>query len=193
MAGVPEDRDIESLRSRLRALLEGRQTAPYELASERICAALLSLEEIKRSTRIAAFWPIRGEADIRPALRALLERSVRIFLPRIDGSDLSFVETRDLDPAQMLHGNYGIPHPPGDASALESMDCVVVPGLGFDASCNRLGRGKGIYDRALSAQDSTLIRIGVGFSDQIVEEGLEAHAHDVSMHVVVTEQKIYRP
>jgi len=189
---TPPAQNIRALRTYLRALLTGRTDKSFEAASAQICRALLGLPELESAIRVAAFWPVHGEADIRPALLALMERNTLIYLPRMEGLELHFVPIDSLNSSKLSLNSHGIPEPRGESVPLSSLDCVLVPALGFDASCNRLGRGKGFYDRALSTQDLQPVRIGVGFSDQIVEEGLEPNAHDVPMHLVVTEQKIYR-
>ncbi len=169
-----------------------RSKEHFQDASDVICRNILSLSEIQKASHVAAFWPIQGEADIRPSLSHLMKSGTRIYLPQIEGSELNFISIDSLNPETLEIGAYGIPAPTGASVPLSAIDCVLVPGLGFDKDGNRLGKGKGFYDRALSLEDSGPFRIGVGFSDQIVEEGIETLAHDVPMHLVVTEEHIYR-
>ena len=66
---------------------------------------------------------------------------------------------------------------------------ILVPGLGFTADGERLGRGKGFYDRYL--ENSKPIKIGVAFEIQI-ERNLPVDPHDMKMDFVVTDKNIYR-
>lgn len=66
---------------------------------------------------------------------------------------------------------------------------IIVPGLGFTKDGVRLGRGKGFYDRYL--EDSSVIKIGIGFQMQIIEH-IPTEPHDVRMDFVVTDQKIFK-
>jgi len=74
-------------------------------------------------------------------------------------------------------------------------DCVIVPLLGFDAVCNRIGYGKGYYDRFLSTLLSEAeIKphlVGLAFQCQFVEEGIHTEAHDIRLDVVITEDGCY--
>ena len=54
--------------------------------------------------------------------------------------------------------------------ALDLIDLVVVPGLGFSESGHRIGRGMGFYDRFLAQPDFNGIACGLAFSDQVVED-----------------------
>lgn len=74
---------------------------------------------------------------------------------------------------------------------LASIDAVVVPGLVFDESCHRLGRGAGVYDRFLAALDPSTRRIGVVPDARVVPQ-LPADSHDIPMHMVVTERRVIR-
>jgi 5-formyltetrahydrofolate cyclo-ligase len=183
---------VTELRIRLKSILKQRLPERHEHESLEICTKVINLPELQNISRVAAYWPVKGEVNICPALSHLLQQGVQVFLPRIDGQDLVFVESQSLDPQEMHQGPYGIPYPNGVEQPLSSMDCILVPGLGFDRHCNRLGRGGGFYDRALSGKVSCPNRIGVGFSDQIVEEGLDPRSHDVPMQIIVTDKEIYR-
>jgi 5-formyltetrahydrofolate cyclo-ligase len=100
----------------------------------------------------------------------------RVAVPRIEGDDIRFL----LMPAEARHlarDTWGIPVPGADwpALALARADRVLVaaPGLAFDREGNRLGRGKGYYDRFLAHARSEipgLTVIGVCLSEQLVTE-----------------------
>ena len=172
--------------------MQTRERELHQQLSLHISKGLTKVPELLAAAKIAAYWPIKGEVDIRPALETFQANGTEIYLPRVRGVNLEFIATPDLRLKDAPKGPFGIPCPDGEPQPLSSVDCVLVPALGFDPEGNRLGRGKGYYDRALGTLNSTPIRIGVGFSDQIVEEGLNPLPHDVQMHLVVTEKTIYR-
>jgi 5-formyltetrahydrofolate cyclo-ligase len=66
---------------------------------------------------------------------------------------------------------------------------LLIPGLGFDAKGNRLGRGKGHYDRFLRGFGG--IKVGIGYEAQMVSE-LPSEDHDIQMDFIVTDKKVYR-
>jgi 5-formyltetrahydrofolate cyclo-ligase len=68
-------------------------------------------------------------------------------------------------------------------------EIILVPGLAFSPSGERLGRGRGHYDKYLTHFKG--IKIGIGFSVQILEE-LPTEEHDVKLDYIVTEEKIIK-
>ena len=65
-------------------------------------------------------------------------------------------------------------------------DLIVVPVLGFDRDCHRLGLGGGFYDRFLAGQAAAL-KIGLAYDAAFVPEGLPREAHDIPLDRIVTE------
>lgn len=110
-----------------------------------------------------------------------------ILLPVVKGDTLV---VRPYAPDKMIKGSYGIAEPAGDdVTDYSDIDLVVVPGVGFDPQGNRLGRGKGFYDRLLKKIKAPFI--GVAYDCQIVEE-IPSLPHDVAMSLVVTPNHLYR-
>lgn len=65
---------------------------------------------------------------------------------------------------------------------------VVVPAVAYDRSGNRVGRGKGYYDRLLG--ETKALKIGVAYDFQLVDE-IDAEPHDVSVDIVITPSGTY--
>ena len=80
----------------------------------------------------------------------------------------------------------------------DQMDLILVPGVGFDRQGNRLGFGRGYYDRLLrplreeplSAETKKTLLIGLAFECQLVDQ-LPIDPHDVAMDAIVTERAVY--
>lgn len=66
---------------------------------------------------------------------------------------------------------------------------IIVPGLGFTKDGTRLGRGRGFYDKYL--EDKSVVKIGIGFEMQIIEN-IPIDPHDVKMDFVITDKKILK-
>lgn len=131
---------------------------------------------------LAAFWPLPGEVDLRPLLRDLKRRGWVIGLPRLCGSGLEVRRVRDF---RTLHrGLYGTREPSLKCPVLRTLDVILVPGVAFDATGARLGRGGGYYDRFLF-QHHGVLTVGVGFSCQLISR-VPRQVHDARVSIVVT-------
>ncbi|MFT6432697.1 MAG: 5-formyltetrahydrofolate cyclo-ligase [Candidatus Azotimanducaceae bacterium] len=189
-------------RSRLRKTLRSaRRKLPRELqqhAAQRICDTLITDSIFLRSKHIAFYMAVDGE--ISPDRIALLaeNRGKSCYLPLVSDFIRPWESTRllfqpfspatiDLEPNQ-----YGILEPQSDPRyAVEPamLDLVVVPLVAFDSTFNRLGMGKGYYDRtfgkALKWRRPKLL--GLAYSSQQVEH-LESTNLDVPIDGMLTEE-----
>ncbi|MDO4511027.1 MAG: 5-formyltetrahydrofolate cyclo-ligase [Bacteroidales bacterium] len=104
----------------------------------------------------------------------------RIFLPRVKGDDLEIAEYGALE----REPRFGIEEPVAPAVDPALIDLVIVPAVALDAQGNRVGRGKGYYDRLLP-QCRNAVKIGVCFQCQMLEH-LPTEAHDAPLDAVVT-------
>ena len=87
----------------------------------------------------------------------------------------------------MEAGAYGIMEPEGPAfTAYDDIDLIIIPGVAFDVKHNRLGRGKGYYDRFLPLIPDTY-KIGVCFPFQMTTS-IPAEEHDIRMDEIITSQ-----
>ena len=104
------------------------------------------------------------------------------FLPRVNGLNL---EILPYDRTRLALGSFHIEEPQGDETCdISQIELIVVPAVGFDCSGNRVGRGKGYYDRLLAGAGA--VKIGVGYDFQLIEDGIDAEPHDVGVDVVIT-------
>jgi 5-formyltetrahydrofolate cyclo-ligase len=94
--------------------------------------------------------------------------------------------------ADLVPGRYGIREPVGDQPLPHRGDgglAVFVPGVAFDRNGNRLGRGKGWYDRLLAGLDARVPRIALAYEFQLLEE-VPVERGDLPVHTIVTEKRV---
>ncbi len=177
--------DKKTLRAAARRRAAEADAAFCAYASERIAGRLEGLEAFRRA-RIAAFYlPLPGEVDIR-AFIARWSGLKRIALPLVKGDDMVFVEYAAGD--ALAAGPFGVLEPAaGSAVHPRQIDLIVVPGLAFSTCGERLGRGRGYYDRFLSTCPA--FRAGVCFESALVEK-IACDPHDLNMDAVVTEERV---
>lgn len=113
----------------------------------------------------------------------LKDKNKTVLYPRIEGDIIVAV-----DPEGFENGSFGVYEPKGKAY-LGNIDAVIVPMCAFDEKLNRLGFGKGYYDKFLYNLDC--LKIGVAFNCQKTTNIIEKET-DVKMDIIVTENEIIR-
>ena len=147
-----------------------RQFTPQQLAQ-------LSLSVLERLRPL-----LPDEVDTHALLDELVAAGKTVLLPKVL-DDVTMELRRYTGRASLCEGAYHIMEPIGETfTAADQIDIALIPGLAFDAQGHRLGRGKGYYDRFLSAFRGKTI--GVCFDFQKVAE-VPVDAHDVAVDRVV--------
>ncbi len=152
-----------------------------------VCRELWRSDFVQKSQRILIYAARQDELDTRPLIRRLLRTPRAVYLPRIEDGRIFLYRVTNLKKDLQL-GPYGI-HEPQRAKSrqgdIQDMDLAIVPGLGFTREGVRLGRGGGYFDRLL-AKAGHVVKIGVGFREQILKK-IPVRRHDVRMDFVVTD------
>jgi len=132
---------------------------------------------------VSAYWPFRGELDLRDWLRSLPAKGARIALPVVvvKGQPLVFREW--IPGARLTRGVWNIPIPADGAEVVP--DVLIAPLVGFDAQNYRLGYGGGFFDRTLAALQTPRRVIGVGYPGSALET-IFPQTHDIPMDVIAT-------
>lgn len=181
----------EHLRARARAARRG--LAPPERANAALAIRdrVLALLAGRPPRTVLGYAATAEEADPAPLLEALRLAGARLALPRVTGPmrlTLHWVAASD----ELVAGAFGILEPPADSPLAEpcDIDLALVPGLAFDATCNRIGYGGCFYDKLLPHLRPDALKIGLAFHVQLVQE-IPAEAHDVRLDWVVTPEAEY--
>lgn len=170
----------------IRNKISGLKSLVEDLEKTRAAEAVFEqLEETAAfllSENILMYHSLPDELDTVNFLRKWKDKK-RFFLPRVNGVNLDLLP---YDENTLQEGYKHIMEPSGDdAFSLEKIEMIVVPGVAFDRSGRRLGRGKGFYDRLLA--DTSAVKIGICYEFQLVDE-LPAEKHDIPMDIVITEK-----
>lgn len=144
---------------------------------------LLRHPRLKEAKTIMLYYSLSDEVDTHTIIDSLLLSKKRILLPEVTGAGT--MRLREYTgPCDLRQGVYGIMEPTGNIfTDLDSIDLAIVPGMAFDHSGNRMGRGKGYYDRFLP-QLRNAYKIGICFDFQVME-ALPTDEHDISMNEVL--------
>lgn len=173
----------KELRKHIRSQLLGYSAEQLASFSHALCEALRHNTQIIDSKCIMAFFPLWDEIDIKPFISDALSKGKTILLPEvIDGENMQL--RRLTADARMTQGALGTSVPAGEVfTDYGAIDTVIVPGVAFDKHCNRMGRGKGYYDRFLPLIKNAY-KIGVCFPFQL-QENIPHEDHDIIMNEVI--------
>ncbi|MBL9137097.1 MAG: 5-formyltetrahydrofolate cyclo-ligase [Verrucomicrobiales bacterium] len=174
------------LRTEVRARLSTLPDPVRQRASAAVRTRLLASETFLRGGPLLGFVALPDEIDVLPALQIAATSGREVLLPRWNP------KSQDYEPAvapvaeRLRPGPFGVLEPPPDAPVrwIDRLDLILVPGVAFDRTGRRLGRGKGFFDRLL-ARATGARRWGIAFDQQIVDE-VPTAAHDVNVHLLVT-------
>lgn len=176
---------------RAATLARRRELTPYLVACHSLALQqlFLALPEYRQAQVLALYSPIHHEVETATvATRALAEGKTLLY-PAVVGSKMEFRRVRHLD--DLVPGRFGILEPRGEVWEPKQADLIVVPGVAFDRSGRRIGYGKGFYDKALHQLEGSGRLVAFCYQFQLVEE-IAGEPHDVTMDLIVTEEKVVR-
>lgn len=176
----------DALRAEMKVLREelaARDPDAGETLAEKFPLKLLE----RYGPTVAVYLPIGSEIDPRPLMGKLIGAGAKLALPCVqeDGQMVYRAYTR----GDMLEQRpFGLLEPNAEVPAVEPT-LVITPLLAFDRNGNRLGYGKGHYDRALTRlrEQGRVFVCGLAFFGQEIEQ-VPAEAHDVPLDWVMTER-----
>lgn len=149
---------------------------------------LRALPEYRKSEGVGAFFSTAGEINTLPTLEGILRDGKRLYLPKVVKNETRFDFHPVKDLKSLAPGPFGILEPHGHKAApWKELDMVLVPGLAFDRKGNRLGFGKGYYDRVLPLLGKSTLIVGLGYSFQVVKQ-VPVTPEDVPMTALLTEE-----
>jgi 5-formyltetrahydrofolate cyclo-ligase len=175
-----------ALRRELRGVLRAISPEARQAASERAGQLLSEQTAWQQAGVVLLYWPLNLELDTRPIIASALRTHKTVALPRFNpaAGEYEPVQVMDLA-ADLVPGLLGILEPHAHCPPVEPirLDFSLVPGLGFGLNGQRLGRGKGYYDRMLVRVGG--LKCGVAFDEQVVG-GIPQEPHDVPVDRLLT-------
>ncbi|KPL67011.1 5-formyltetrahydrofolate cyclo-ligase [Erythrobacter sp. SG61-1L] len=172
-------------RERLIALRMAIPASDRAELGERIAAYLEALIGDPAGLVVSAYWPFRGEPDLKPMLARLRERGAITALPVVVKKAHPLVFRQWQSGNRLERGVWNIPIPADGAEVVP--DIAIAPVVGFDPLCYRLGYGGGFFDRTLAALLPHKPRLfGVGYNVQAIPT-IYPQTYDIPMDAVVTE------
>ena len=153
---------------------------------------LLNLVKKTGKRRISLYYPSNYEVDTLVLLKTLSKKKkFTTLLPKIlPNGQMKFVKWKFLDPLEV--NKFGFLEPKVNSGSVKP-DIIIMPILVFDKHLNRLGYGKGYYDKFLNNyinKQKKVLTIGLAFSFQRYKK-LPISKFDVKLNYILTEKGIW--
>ena len=178
----------EEIRSEVREKRKAVSGIQVAEMSIRICEKILALPEYIRARRVFCYAAMPDEVQTRGILWAIMHSGRELYMPVARGGG-NMDAVRVTENTEMKLDARGIETPvSGESLPPEQLNLALVPGIAFDRSGNRLGFGKGYFDRFLAR--CRCPAVGLAYEMQLVG-AIETRPHDVPMDRIVTEKAVY--
>jgi 5-formyltetrahydrofolate cyclo-ligase len=182
------DRDKFNYKSELRQKMRAAlgKISPAVRAVESIELRERLQAQIPSAHTILFFAPLPDELDVWPMMELSLALGTNCALPCFDAETNTYGAKRLKTLAtDIVVGKFGVREPAATCEpiGLDQFDLVLVPGLAFDLQGNRLGRGRGFYDRLLT--ETSGIKCGVAYDLQVLET-IPTEPHDAKVDFIFT-------
>ncbi|MCM1522004.1 MAG: 5-formyltetrahydrofolate cyclo-ligase [Muribaculaceae bacterium] len=178
----------DDIRRRVKARKTLLDDSDRASAAERVFDLLEKTAAFMMADRILMYHSLPDELSTRSFISKWASRK-RFYLPRVNGVNLDILP---YDEQSLALGSFHIEEPTGnDTASIDDIELVVVPAIAYDRRGNRVGRGKGYYDRLLST--TRALKVGVGYDFQLMDDDeIPFEPHDVRVDIVITESGLYK-
>ena len=149
--------------------------------SSKVVAAVEQMPSFQSAKTVLIYYPTHNEVDLLSLIKRYKKEKTFLF-PVVHRKTMTACPYEGN--AKMHRGKFNIPEPTTEPYQGD-IDLILVPGVGFDKSGNRLGRGGGYYDKFITRLGRKTLLVGVGYDFQLVEE-IPANSWDKRLDYVVT-------
>lgn len=204
----------EKIRKEIKEKLKATSEDYRKEASAKIALNALNIPEMKEQKRtgflglkktektVLAYCSVGNEPSTLALIDSLLKSGRKVCLPLCTDLDEEGHRTGAFDAMEarvitsfddLTAGAYGIPEPKADTELVpaEEIDIVILPCVGCDRQCRRIGHGAGYYDKYLTTVRKDCFTMALCYEEALADE-LPAEEHDVPVDAVVTEKTVYR-
>jgi 5-formyltetrahydrofolate cyclo-ligase len=167
-----------SVRKQIQVLNSKQSAEENKMEAAIVFGKIESLEQFKKANTILLYWSTKNEMPTHEFIEKWKDEKI-ILLPSVVGNDIVLKRyTKNL-----MQGLLGIWEPDTKLNFEGVLDLAIIPGVAFDRNRNRLGRGKGYYDRFL--ENYKCFKIGICFDFQLFED-LPANKYDKKMDLIIS-------
>jgi len=179
-----------ALRRRIKDWRDGLSSTEREAMSDQVAGRVFGLDAYRGAACVLAYAAFGSEVATEAITARLLSEGKCLALPRVSDEGLTLHRIDDLK-ADLVEGVWGIPEPDPACPVVapEEVDLFLLPGLAFDVGGNRLGYGRGYFDRVLARAPGE--KVALAFDGQVVDQ-VPVGPGDTPVNAVVTPTRVIR-
>lgn len=144
---------------------------------------------IKKPKTVMIYISTQSEVSTSEIIQYLLQKRINVYVPCIDkGIIIPVLYTKSCS---LVKGAFNIEEPKKKTKLprTTNLDLIIAPGIAFDNKGNRIGFGKGFFDKFLATLDTTSIKLALAFETQLVKK-ISSAKHDIKMDYIITEKRL---
>jgi 5-formyltetrahydrofolate cyclo-ligase len=187
----------QKLRKKMLALRKNMDGQEVELKSSFIYKKIKNLDYYKNANNVMAYSSIGNEVNLEELIKFIIQDKGHIILPKVM-NDFEILPFYVYSLKHIKKGAYNIFEPDLDLCEecqIKDLDLIFVPGVVFSRDADRIGMGKGYYDRFLlkvkNENQKEVPFIGLAYEFQIIEN-FEIGYEDMKLDMVITEKSFYK-
>lgn len=158
-----------------------------DIKSDIICNKIINDFEFINSKVIALYMNLRSEVDTSKLIKHSLDNNKIVLLPIVNNDSMDFYRVDNN--TKFKKSTFGIYEPVSSELFLDKnlIDIMIVPGVCFDLSKNRIGFGRGYYDKYLF--NTNINTIGICFDEQITDKNIDNNNYDVKVKRLISDKR----
>ncbi len=178
--------DKIQIRKKILSIRNNMNNKIREIKNQKIFSILISNKKFLNSKKIGIYYSVYSEVDTLRIINFCLKKDKIVLIPKIiNKSSMNFVEINELNIDKFEKNNLGILEPKSNLFFdKKDIDLIIVPLVAFDKENNRIGYGKGFYDRYLFDFNGSII--GLAYKEQFIrEEIINSEIHDIKIDEII--------
>lgn len=175
------------IRKRVLSYRDSMDKKEWEENSRKIQDCVLTHPFFLKLNSIYCYVDYRKEVGTESIIKKAWELGKRVAVPKIEGEEMNFYYISDF--SDLKEGYRGILEPVTNVPAEDAHALVILPGVAFDRNRNRIGYGKGFYDKFMD-KHPTFHTIALAFECQMLD-AIDADTFDYKPEVLITEEMLY--
>jgi 5-formyltetrahydrofolate cyclo-ligase len=171
-------------------LLEKRDGLSHDfmtIASKQIQKNLKKIEVFRNAEKVACYYSIGSEVRTLDIIQQMISEGRTMALPRVTDGELVFCAVKNFE--ELQKGEFGIMEPKKNCPIVEDFDVILVPAVAMMRTGQRLGYGRGYYDRFLSKHRTPTIALEYS---KLVVRNIPKSEGDIPIQWIVTEDEVIR-